>query len=236
MNENDFFFLLAFMLEGAKSIGAGAATIASAGAAAGIGNVFSSLIHGVARNPSLSKQSFGSANVSGIARVRGRATSPTRRGFSTTPDPESRVPESRIEKEKRILQEKLLANSSVWGFLNALADKFRPLFIIFFLSILLIFLGHLIPIWYYSEWLSKVISFYMSRGIIFELEFGWEKVVIRPVQSVTTVMEETVPPVVPPVEAHVPLEVNLFTSASLSMLLTLGLVLLMIYLLRKREG
>lgn len=41
------------MLEGAKSIGAGAATIASAGAAIGIGNVFSSLIHSVARNPSL---------------------------------------------------------------------------------------------------------------------------------------------------------------------------------------
>jgi F0F1-type ATP synthase membrane subunit c/vacuolar-type H+-ATPase subunit K len=36
------------MLEGAKSIGAGAATIASAGAAVGIGNVFSSLIHSVA--------------------------------------------------------------------------------------------------------------------------------------------------------------------------------------------
>ncbi|XP_059290059.1 ATP synthase subunit 9, mitochondrial [Lycium ferocissimum] len=50
------------MLEGAKSIGAGAATIASAGAAIGIGNVFSSLIHSVARNPSLAKQSFGYAN------------------------------------------------------------------------------------------------------------------------------------------------------------------------------
>ena len=51
------------MLEGAKSIGAGAATIASAGAAIGIGNVFSSysLIHSVARNPSLAKQSFGYA-------------------------------------------------------------------------------------------------------------------------------------------------------------------------------
>jgi F-type H+-transporting ATPase subunit c len=44
------------MLEGAKSIGAGAATIASAGAAIGIGNVFSSLIHSVARNPSLAKR------------------------------------------------------------------------------------------------------------------------------------------------------------------------------------
>ncbi|KAF9622939.1 hypothetical protein IFM89_035370 [Coptis chinensis] len=43
----------------AKFIGAGAATIASAGAAVGIGNVFSSLIHSVARNPSLAKQSFG---------------------------------------------------------------------------------------------------------------------------------------------------------------------------------
>ncbi|KAH0446794.1 hypothetical protein IEQ34_024373 [Dendrobium chrysotoxum] len=49
------------MLEGAKSMGAGAATIASAGAAVGIGNVFSSLIHSVARNPSLAKQSFGYA-------------------------------------------------------------------------------------------------------------------------------------------------------------------------------
>ena len=44
------------MLEGAKSIGAGAATIALAGAAVGIGNVCSSLIHSVARNPSLAKQ------------------------------------------------------------------------------------------------------------------------------------------------------------------------------------
>ena len=47
------------MLEGAKSIGAGAATIALAGAAVGIGNVLSSSIHSVARNPSLAKQSFG---------------------------------------------------------------------------------------------------------------------------------------------------------------------------------
>ncbi|OIV89978.1 hypothetical protein TanjilG_00356 [Lupinus angustifolius] len=46
---------------GAKSMGAGAATIASAGAAVGIGNVFSSLIHSVARNPSLAKQLFGYA-------------------------------------------------------------------------------------------------------------------------------------------------------------------------------
>ena len=41
------------MLEGAKLIGAGAATIALAGAAVGIGNFFSSLIQSVARNTSL---------------------------------------------------------------------------------------------------------------------------------------------------------------------------------------
>lgn len=44
------------MINHAKSIGAGAATIALAGAAVGIGNVFSSLIHSVARNPSLASQ------------------------------------------------------------------------------------------------------------------------------------------------------------------------------------
>ena len=49
------------MLEGAKLIGAGAATIALAGAAAGIGNALSSLIHSVARNPSLAKQLSGYA-------------------------------------------------------------------------------------------------------------------------------------------------------------------------------
>nr|UEK21331.1 ATP synthase F0 subunit 9 [Ferula sinkiangensis] len=49
------------MLEGMKLIGAGAATIALAGAAIGIGNVFSSLIESVARNPSLAKQLFGYA-------------------------------------------------------------------------------------------------------------------------------------------------------------------------------
>ena len=80
----------------------------------------------------------------------------------------------------------------------------------------------------------------MRNGIPFSLEFGWEKVVICPVWNLTvaTVMKaEEVPPVppvtgiVPPVEAHFPLE-----GPSLSMLLTLGLVLLMIFILRKREG
>ena len=49
------------MAEGAKLIGAGAATIALAGAGIGIGNIFSSLIAGVARNPSMTKVLFGYA-------------------------------------------------------------------------------------------------------------------------------------------------------------------------------
>ena len=49
------------MLESAKLMGVRAVKIASAGAAISIGNVFSSLIHFVARNPSLAKQSFGYA-------------------------------------------------------------------------------------------------------------------------------------------------------------------------------
>ena len=43
------------MLEGTKSKGDGAARIVLAGAAVGIGNVLSSSIHSVARNPSLAK-------------------------------------------------------------------------------------------------------------------------------------------------------------------------------------
>jgi len=50
-----------FMVDGAKLIGAGCATIALAGAGAGIGIVFGSLINSVARNPSLTKQLFGYA-------------------------------------------------------------------------------------------------------------------------------------------------------------------------------
>ena len=73
--------------------------------------------------------------------------------------------------------------------------------------------------------------------------FHWNSDGIRYLPSndllaVATVMKaEEVPPVppvtgiVPPVEAHFPLE-----GPSLSMLLTLGLVLLMIFILRKREG
>eukprot|EP01018_Ginkgo_biloba_P028332 Gb_08698 [translate_table: standard] len=49
------------MPEGAKLIGARAATIALAGAAVGIGNTPSSSIHSVARNPSLAKQLSGHA-------------------------------------------------------------------------------------------------------------------------------------------------------------------------------
>ncbi|CAN4115593.1 unnamed protein product [Withania somnifera] len=49
------------MLEGAKSMGAGATTIASAGASIGLGNVLSSSIHSVAQNQSLAKKLFGYA-------------------------------------------------------------------------------------------------------------------------------------------------------------------------------
>ena len=45
----------------AKFIGAGLATIALAGAGAGIGNVFSALILAFARNPELEKQLFAYA-------------------------------------------------------------------------------------------------------------------------------------------------------------------------------
>ena len=48
-------------MEGAKLIAAGVATIGLGGAAMGIGNVFSSLIDSVSRNPSLAKQLFGYA-------------------------------------------------------------------------------------------------------------------------------------------------------------------------------
>ncbi|KAM3737977.1 hypothetical protein ACB098_09G097600 [Castanea mollissima] len=47
------------MLKGAKSMGTKAATIATAGAVVGIGNLFSSLIHSVVQNSSLAKQLFG---------------------------------------------------------------------------------------------------------------------------------------------------------------------------------
>jgi F-type H+-transporting ATPase subunit c len=46
------------MLEAAKIIGAGAATIGVAGTGAGVGTVFGSLIIGYARNPSLKQQLF----------------------------------------------------------------------------------------------------------------------------------------------------------------------------------
>jgi F-type H+-transporting ATPase subunit c len=49
------------MLESAKLIAAGLATIALAGAGAGIGIVFGALINSVARNPGLTKQLFGYA-------------------------------------------------------------------------------------------------------------------------------------------------------------------------------
>jgi len=49
------------MLDAAKLIGAGCATIGVAGSGAGIGVVFGSLIIGYARNPSLKQQLFAYA-------------------------------------------------------------------------------------------------------------------------------------------------------------------------------
>ncbi|KAI5013019.1 hypothetical protein ZWY2020_027973 [Hordeum vulgare] len=46
------------MIEGAKSIGVRAATIALVGASISIGNFLSSLIRSMAQSPSLAKQSF----------------------------------------------------------------------------------------------------------------------------------------------------------------------------------
>nr|KAJ0207162.1 hypothetical protein LSAT_V11C500235060 [Lactuca sativa] len=46
---------------GGFQIGAGTATIALAGAAVGIGKIFSSLIHSVARSPELDTKLFGYA-------------------------------------------------------------------------------------------------------------------------------------------------------------------------------
>nr|YP_009277455.1 ATPase subunit 9 [Psilotum nudum]AOH05925.1 ATPase subunit 9 [Psilotum nudum] len=69
------------MLEGAKSIGAGAATMALAGAAVGIGHASSSSITPVARNPSLAKQSFGYA-ISGFALTEAIASFASMMAFS----------------------------------------------------------------------------------------------------------------------------------------------------------
>lgn len=49
------------MLMAAKLIGAGLATIALGGAAIGVGLVFSALIMGVSRNPSLKQELFSNA-------------------------------------------------------------------------------------------------------------------------------------------------------------------------------
>jgi len=49
------------MLQSAKLIGAGLATIALSGVGTGIGTVFASLLTSVARNPNLTKQLFGYA-------------------------------------------------------------------------------------------------------------------------------------------------------------------------------
>ena len=49
---------MVMLLQAAKYIGAGLATIGLAGAGVGIGNVFGSLVLGIARNPSLKDELF----------------------------------------------------------------------------------------------------------------------------------------------------------------------------------
>jgi F-type H+-transporting ATPase subunit c len=49
------------MLESAKLIGAGLATVGLAGAGVGVGTVFAALVTATARNPSLKQQLFGYA-------------------------------------------------------------------------------------------------------------------------------------------------------------------------------
>lgn len=49
------------MLMAAKLVGAGLATIALAGAAIGVGQIFAALINGTARNPSLKSELFNQA-------------------------------------------------------------------------------------------------------------------------------------------------------------------------------
>lgn len=51
-------YLIYMLLQAAKFIGAGLATISLAGSGVGIGIVFSSLVSATARNPSLGKQLF----------------------------------------------------------------------------------------------------------------------------------------------------------------------------------
>lgn len=49
------------LVQGFKYIGAGLATIGMVGAAIGIGTIFSGLVNGIARNPSVEKQLFKNA-------------------------------------------------------------------------------------------------------------------------------------------------------------------------------
>jgi F-type H+-transporting ATPase subunit c len=59
MIENECFYFC--MIAEFKMIGAGLATIALGGVGVGIGSIFSSLLEGVSRNPSISKQLFNYA-------------------------------------------------------------------------------------------------------------------------------------------------------------------------------
>jgi ATP synthase F0 subunit c len=49
------------IMKGLKFVGAGLATIGMVGAAMGVGTIFSGLVNGIARNPSVEKQLFQKA-------------------------------------------------------------------------------------------------------------------------------------------------------------------------------
>ena len=53
-----YFFIIYMLLQAAKFVGAGLATIGLAGAGVGIGTVFGALVIGISRNPSLKDELF----------------------------------------------------------------------------------------------------------------------------------------------------------------------------------
>lgn len=55
------YYTLLIMLESAKLLGAGLATIGLTGAGVGVGTVFAALVNATARNPSLKQQLFAYA-------------------------------------------------------------------------------------------------------------------------------------------------------------------------------
>ncbi len=58
MREGFFFYFYKIMVQAAKFIGAGLATIGLAGAGVGIGTVFGALVLGTSRNPNIKDELF----------------------------------------------------------------------------------------------------------------------------------------------------------------------------------